>query len=205
MKRGFSNPGDKTRGIRSVKEEIRVLAIKDVPLDDPSKPLWIVGVVFRGRYWLDGVMRTQIPAEEFDATQSLADMIRGSPHHDQIRVIMMDNILLRGRKLVDINELYEKTLKPVIVLMERIPSYEDLQSRHEKGDFVSRVLEKMGKETELSLKDGGKRFMWSAGLSSRVAERIVKRTAGDGEVPEAMRVAKLITYAFLHVLLNSKV
>ena len=192
-----------TRDIRSVKDEIRVLAIKDVPLEDPSKPLWVIGVVFRGGYWLDGVMRTQIPSEEFDATQSLVDMIKSSPHYDQIRVIMLDDILLGGQKVVDINELYEKTLKPVIVLMEKRPSYENRQSlRETKGGLLLEILETMGEGIELSFGERGKRFMWSTGLSSRIAERIVRRTTRDDDMPEAMRVAKLISSTFLDLLLE---
>ena len=202
MKREVLNLRE-TRDIRSVKDEIRVLAIKDVPLEDPSKPLWVIGVVFRGGYWLDGVMRTQIPSEEFDATQSLVDMIKSSPHYDQIRVIMLDDILLGGQKVVDINELYEKTLKPVIVLMEKRPSYENRQSlRETKGGLLLEILETMGEGIELSFGERGKRFMWSTGLSSRIAERIVRRTTRDDDMPEAMRVAKLISSTFLDLLLE---
>jgi len=60
----------------------------------------------------------------------------------------------------------------------------------------------MGEGIELSFGERGKRFMWSTGLSSRIAERIVRRTTRDGDMPEAMRVAKLISSAFLHVLLE---
>lgn len=192
--------------IRSVKDEIRILAIKDVPPGDPSSSLWVVGVVFRGGYWLDGVMRTQIPVEGFNATPSLAEMVRGSPHYDQIRVIMLGDVLLWGRKLVDIHELHEKTLKPVIVLMARRPSPEELLGKHREspeGGWMSRTLEAMGEEIELESEGRKWGFMWIAGLSSRIAERIVERTTKNGAVPEALRVAELVSSAF-HTILEKQ-
>jgi len=198
----------RTRTIQSVKGEIRILAIKDVPLNDPLRPLWVIGVIFRGGYWLDGMMRTQIPAEELDATPSLIEMIRSSPHYDQIRVIMLDNIVLGRRKIVDIDELYEKTGKPVILLMDRTPSTRDLLERQyetAENDLATRVFEKIGKGVELNLEEGGQKFMWSVGLSNHVAERIVERTTREEDTPEALRVAKLVSSAFLYMLLDSKV
>ena len=194
------------RSIRSVKDEIRVLAIKDVPPGDPSSPLWVVGVVFRGGYWLDGVMRTQIPFEEIDATQSLVGMVRGSPHYDQIRVIMLDNVILGGRKVVDIHELHEKTMKPVIVLMSRRPSSEELLGMYREspeGDWMSKILEAMGEGIELRSEGRKQGFMWIAGLSSRIAERIVRRTTRDGAMPEALRLAELISSAF-HMIVEKQ-
>ena len=196
----------RVRGIRSVKDEIRVLAIKDVPLSDPSSPLWVVGVVFRGGYWLDGVMRTQTPVEGIDATPSLVEMVRSSSHYDQIRVIILDNIILGGRKVLDIHELHEKTRKPVIVLMVRKPPLEELLKMYREspeGDGVSRVFEAIGEEIVLRSEGKIQGIMWTAGLSNRIAERIVRKTSRKNAMPEAMRVSKLIS-STLHTLLEKQ-
>jgi len=205
MRGDLPNIMKRTRTIQSVKGEIRILAIKDILVNDPLRPLWVIGIVFRGGHWLDGMMRTQVPTEEFNATPSIIEMIRSSPHYGQVRVIMLDNIVLGRRKIVDIAELYEKTGKPVILLMDRMPSTKDpLERQHEitENDLAIRVFEKIGRGIELNLREGGQRFMWSVGLSNRVAERIVRRTTRGGEEPEALRVAKLVSSAFLHMLLE---
>jgi len=205
MKGNLLDSETRTKGIKSVKNEIRVLAISDIPLEDSSKPLWVVGVVFRGKYWLDGIMRTQIPSERLNATQNLIEMIRASPHYDQIRVIMLSNITLGGRKIIDIEELYEKTLKPIILLMERRLLPEDLLKRQQEKtekDLVSRALEAVGKSVELSLGERGRWFMLSVGLSSGIAERIVRRTTRDNCEPEALKVVRLISSAFSQMLLE---
>ena len=64
------------RNIRLVKPEIRVLGIDDGQFVPHSKSqVLIVGVVFRGGYWLDGVMSTQMTNDGLDATQNISKMI----------------------------------------------------------------------------------------------------------------------------------
>ena len=168
------------RPLRHVKDEIRVLAIKATE----TTPTWALGVVYRGRYWLDGVMKTQLSPKGLDATGDLVEMIRGSPHYDQIRVIILDDVTLGGRKFVDIRRLYEETLKPVILLMEEPPP--------------EKALESLGEGVRLRL-EGWEGRMWLAGVSSRVAERVVRKARGDEGVPEALRVAELLSSAFLQL------
>jgi len=65
---------------RSIKFEIRVLGVDDGVFIPHSKGLVdVVGVVFRGGYWLDGVMRTEIEVDGLDATEKIASMIIESP------------------------------------------------------------------------------------------------------------------------------
>ena len=63
--------------LRLVKPEIRIVGIDDgyfVP--HTQGRCEIVGVVFRGGYWLDGVMRTQVQIDGMDATDKIGGMIR---------------------------------------------------------------------------------------------------------------------------------
>ena len=76
---------------RVIKPEIRVLGVDDGVFTPHVKGLVpVVGVVFRGGYWLDGVMHTKIKVDGFDATRKIASMILNSPHYKQLRVIMLD-------------------------------------------------------------------------------------------------------------------
>ena len=56
-----------------IKPEIRVLGVDDgvfTPHVESLVP--VVGVVFRGGYWLDGVMHTEILVDGFDATERIS-------------------------------------------------------------------------------------------------------------------------------------
>ena len=58
------------KDFRVIKPEIRVLGVDDgkfVPHTEGE--VIVVGVVFRGGCWLDGVMHTQIAIDGFDATE----------------------------------------------------------------------------------------------------------------------------------------
>ena len=55
---------------RSVKSEIRVLGIDDGRFVPHTKgTVEIVGVVYRGGYWFEGVMHTEITIDGIDATK----------------------------------------------------------------------------------------------------------------------------------------
>ena len=77
----------------------------------------IVGTVFRGGDWMDGVLRSDITKDGLDATDIISKMIKKSKHYGQIRVVMLDGITYAGFNVVDIEELYGETGIPVIVVM----------------------------------------------------------------------------------------
>ncbi|MFB0501966.1 MAG: DUF99 family protein, partial [Candidatus Bathyarchaeia archaeon] len=86
---------------RSVKPEIRVLGIDDGIFVPHTKGVVdVVGVVYRGGYWLDGVMRTEVEVDGTDATEKIASMIMGSPHYDQIRVVVLNGVTFAGFNVV---------------------------------------------------------------------------------------------------------
>ena len=70
--------------LRQVKREIRVLGVAASRVGEDSI---VVGVVYRGSLWLDGVMKTT--TREADLTDALIGLVKGSPHYGQIRVILL--------------------------------------------------------------------------------------------------------------------
>ena len=166
-----------TYSLRQVKKEIRVLGIA-VKQAGAGHGYNIVGVVFRGRLFLDGVMRTR--AEGPDVTREAIEMIVGSPHHPQIRVVMLHGDLIgRGAKINPI-ALSSGTSRPVLAL-----DFDETPFRFENGTTYKFSL-KQG-ETTVSV--------ISIGLRSRIAFRVLEKAAYDGSLPEALRVAKLIVSA----------
>ncbi len=83
-----------------IKPEIRILAIDDSAL--VSERIMIVGVVFRGGEWMDGVLRAEITRDGLDATDVIAEMVTATRHYPQIRVIMLDGVTYGGFNVVDI-------------------------------------------------------------------------------------------------------
>jgi len=183
--------------IRSIKPEIRIVGIDDGFFVPHTHELCdVIGVVFRGGYWLDGVMRTQIEIDGMDATEKIASMIARSPHYKQLRVIMLDGVTFAGFNVVDTVRLLDITGLPVIAVTRERPNFNEIRralknlsfaeerwKSIEKMDKIVKVLSKLGKEAI---------FMQVTGIEIDVAKKIVKNTATRSNVPEALRVAHLI-------------
>jgi len=92
-----------------VKEEIRILGIDDGPFTKDDKEVIVIGVVYRGGEFIDGLLRTFVEIDGLDATEKLAKMINSSRHKQQLKVIMLDGITLGGFNIVDVKK--NSTLK----------------------------------------------------------------------------------------------
>ena len=148
--------------LRQIKREIRVLGI--AAKHDPAG-FTIVGAVYRGSLWLDGVLKAR--SEGDDITQAIADMLTRSPHSGQVRVILLSHANLPAEVKVSTTELYAKTGKPVILL----------------GDAEGSAF---------TWKNRGEKTVISAeGLSRWSAEGVLKTSTREGAAPEALRVAAL--------------
>ena len=182
---------------RSIKPEIRVLGVDDGVFIPHSKGLVdVVGIVFRGGYWLDGVMRTEIEVDGLDATEKIALMIIESPHYKQLRVIMLSGITFAGFNVADIKELYNKTNLPVIALTRDPPKMEEikqaLENLPEKEKRWKAILN-AGEIIEVQTREGEEPiYMQIAGLERRDAEKIVRITSTRSNIPEPLRVAHII-------------
>jgi hypothetical protein len=182
---------------RVIKPEIRVLGVDDGVFVPHSKSLVpVVGVVFRGGYWLDGVMHTKIKVDGFDATHKIASMIIDSPHYKQLRVIMLNGITFAGFNVVDIKKLYSKIKLPVIVVTRDKPNFKEI---HEALTHLPRSEERwkaiMSAREIFETSTRSKRekiYVQAYGLLKEDTRKILKLTSTRSNIPEALRVAHLI-------------
>jgi endonuclease V-like protein UPF0215 family len=182
---------------RVIKPEIRVLGVDDgtfVPHTKGFAP--VIGVVFRGGYWLDGVMSTRVEVDGFDATDRIASMTVDSPHYRQLRVIMLDGVTFAGFNVVDIKELNEKVNLPVIAVTRDRPGFTEIRDalKHlPESERRWKAVTNAGKILKVSTRDKNESvFIETAGILEEDARKIVKLTATRSSVPEALRVAHLI-------------
>jgi endonuclease V-like protein UPF0215 family len=134
-----------------IKPEIRILGIDDSAL--LNEKVMIVGTVFRGGDWIDGVLRSEITRDGLDATGVIVRMIKNSRHYGQLRIIMLDGVTYGGFNVVDIEELYRETGLPVIVVMRSYPDFEKIRSalRHfSDGEERWGIIKKAGEIEKLA-------------------------------------------------------
>ena len=116
------------KSFRVIKPEIRVIGLDDGAFKQHvQSQVPVIGVVFRGGYWLDGVMQTKIAVDGFDATDKIAAMITASSHYKQLRVIMLNGVTFAGFNIVDVKELNASTKLPVIAVTREKPNFESIR------------------------------------------------------------------------------
>lgn len=177
-----------------IKPEIRILGIDDSAL--LNEKIMIVGTVFRGGDWIDGILRSDITRDGLDATEVIGTMIKNSRHYSQLRIVMLDGITYGGFNVVDIEELYRETGLPVIVVMRSYPDLEKIRSalRHfSDGELRWDMIKKAGKiEKLVTEKNRTPIYIQKVGLGAKSAEKIVRLTSIRSNIPEPLRVAHLI-------------
>jgi endonuclease V-like protein UPF0215 family len=182
---------------RSIKPEIRVVGVDDGAFVPHTEGITdIVGVVYGGGYWFEGVMRTEITIDGLDATENIADMIESSPYYRELRVVVLDGVTFAGFNVVDIKKLSRKLALPIIAVVRRKPDMEEIRSALENlPDFEIRcqAMDNAGKTLEVKTREGENPvYMHLAGILREDAEKIVKKTSTRSNIPEALRVAHLI-------------
>jgi endonuclease V-like protein UPF0215 family len=163
--------------IRQVKKEIRTLGLAAKSTGSGGEFL-VVGVVFRGSLWLDGVMRTT--ANTSDITDGSAEMIATSRHHPQIRAILVHGDLLYDG-CTDPFNLSRKTMRPVIAL-----NYKGDLGSDEPDNTQVYAMDVTGEEPP----------SYSIGLECPVAVNVLRTISRDGVFPEALRVARVLLSYF---------
>jgi len=187
----------KPKSFRVIKPEIRVLGVDDGPfIPHTEGQVSVIGVVFRGGYWFDGVMHTEIAVDGFDATDRIASMVTGSSHYKQLRVIMLNGITFAGFNIVDVKALNAATKLPVITVTREKPDFADIhKALRNLPDSEKRweMILSAGEPLEVSTRSlKAKIYMQIAGVSKEDAQKIVRLTSTRSNIPEALRVAHLI-------------
>ena len=175
-----------------IKPEIRILAIDDSALIKDS--VMIVGVIFRGGAWLDGVLRSEITRDGLDATDVVSELVTATKHYPQIRVVMLDGVTYGGFNVIDITELQRRTGLPIIVVMRAEPDMGRIRLALQhipNFDERWRAIENAGRITEIDV-HGNPIYMQCSGIGVEDAAAIVRMSTTHSYIPEPLRVAHLI-------------
>jgi len=124
------------------KQESRIIGIDDGPFDKfKDKEAVIIGTVYRGGNYMDGLLSTKVEVDGFDATLKVIQMITSCKWKGQARLIMLDGIAVAGFNVINAMRLSKETGIPVLVVMRTYPDYE--------GMF--RALTKLGMKEKIKL------------------------------------------------------
>ncbi len=181
-----------------IKPEIRVVGFDDCAFTFGQKETIVIGTIFRGGDYLDGLISTKIKVDGLDSTAKLAECINSSRHKDQIRIIMLNGITFGGFNIVDIHELHKKTSMPVIAVVGHKPDLKSIKLALEKfKDFRERfsLIEKAGKIRKINIEAQHRKntiYYQQSGLDTKTAEKVIKATSTRSTIPEPLRIADII-------------
>jgi hypothetical protein len=182
-----------------IKPEIRILGVDDGPLDKSIGGIPLVGAVFRGGRWLDGVLKSEITPDGLDVTEKLVEMVKKSRHLGQLRVVMVDGITFAGFNVLDVKKVFRELGLPVIVISREKPNMRDIRKAIKHLPNWStrwKLIQKAGRIYSMRTKHrGGQIYIQPVGIRREDAERIVRLSSVRSLVPEPIRVAHLIATA----------
>jgi len=173
-----------------LKKEIRVIGIDDAPFNKFKKgKVLVVGAVFRGGLYLDGILSTKVIIDGNNATKKITDMINKSKFKPQLQCIFLDGIAVGGFNIIDIKQLSKKTTLPVIVIIRRNPNIKIIKEtliRIKKKNKI-KLIDKAGSVIPI-----GKIYAQITGLSIEKAKEILNIVCTRSLIPEPIRIAHLI-------------
>lgn len=178
----------------AIKDEVRILGFDDGPFKRGDAETLVVGTVFRGGRWMDGVLSTKVAVDGLDSTDKLLALL-GDLRFKDVRVIMLDGIAFGGFNVVDINRLNGEGGLPVIVVTRDMPSFEGIRkalNHLPEGDARWALIQEAGKPRPVETRGGKSVHIQSAGIRFEDASAIVKLSATRSLIPEPIRVAHLI-------------
>jgi endonuclease V-like protein UPF0215 family len=160
--------------LRKVKPEIRVLAVTGVKTPRGLRRFPLLGIVFRGKHWIDGVLKTSVSLHK-SPTKALNRMIKGSGHYGQIRVVMVDGTFPWRIKAEGWGWLAEKLGRPLILFREKASN---------RNGYLP-----------VKLGFGG---IWikAFGVSLVEAAKVIEASTAHPPTPEPLRVARLLAEAY---------
>ena len=173
-----------------MKKEIRVLGVDDSPFEKTQKEVLVVGTLFRGGSWLDGVLSTYIEKDGDDSTTKLTELINSSKFKPQIQAIMVDGIAFGGFNIIDIEKLNQETGIPVIVIVRREPDIDLIERTLDKINMTDKkkLIQKAGKPVKVN-----EVFVQFTGTTKEKVQELINITCTRSYIPEPVRVAHLIS------------
>lgn len=182
---------------RVIKSEIRVLGVDDGVFRPHAKGFaLIIGVVFRGGHWLDGVMHTKIEVDGLDATDKIATMITSSPHYKQLRIVMLNGVTCAGFNVINLRKLNMKTCLPIIAVTRHKPNFKKIrEALKHLPNYEERWNTIRDTGTPFKASTGHKGatiYAQIRGIAEEDARRILRLTSTRSCIPEPLRVAHLV-------------
>jgi endonuclease V-like protein UPF0215 family len=169
-----------------LKRETRILGLTGTTIRNRTI---VIGVVFRGSLWLDGVVTVTLDTAGYDFEREISRAIKSSKQYPQLYAIIVSHHLSRNRK-ISIRDLAKRLRLPVISIA-RSPDGSRAEPFLRAPKIFGIVVD--GKHLEVT----------AAGVGRAETQRLYEIGCTQGsKIPEAVRVADLMAEQLGRGLLN---
>lgn len=158
----------------------------------------LAGVVMRGDLRIDGLALTRIKVGGDDATSGVLSILDRLDRSD-INVILLNGNVISWFNIIDTDEIFCRTGKPVISLSyEESPGLENyIREYFNRPEKKIRRYRALGRRIPVKIKTGYEVYVRSQGTSIEEAVAVLNRFTLDGRTPEPIRIARLMARAAL--------
>jgi len=174
-----------------LKPLMRVLAFDDGFFEPKKKGrALLVGVLSRFDNRIEGIVSTQIAVDGFDSTKKILQLFANSRFGEQAQFIFLSGLNFAGFNIVDVQLLFKKTKKPVVVVFRKKPNLEKFFSAIKKTRSAEKRLLLAKKAGRIF--SAGTVFFQAIGLEEKSARELIKRLCRHSNLPEPLRLAHLV-------------
>ena len=186
----------------STKRDVRVMAVDDGPFKFGDSETFVVGLVVRGSSYLEAAYMGLVEVDGTNVTEVIEGLVDVSKQRDQLKAMFLDGLTFAGFNVVDIEALHKATGVPVITVVDKTPSGEDILTALKANfkDWERRwQLLSAPALHRFELPDGAALTCHLAGIEEAEARELVQQTTVRGHIPEPLRMADLIASALPEV------
>ena len=154
----------------------------------------LAGIICGGTRF-EGMVWGELQQDGFDSTETICKLLIDSKFLPQLHIVLLDGIGFGGFNVVDLPTLAEKLQLPCVAVMRRQPDLDaviDAMSRLPNLQQRQELLKRAGKIYEYSP------FVFQVcGEEPEIIAKVLDKLTDCGKVPEALRLAHLISAAVM--------
>jgi endonuclease V-like protein UPF0215 family len=157
----------------------------------------LIGIICQGTRMV-GMVKKEILIDGEDATEVLIELTKQNEKH--VQYILTDTITFGGFNIIDLQEVYNTTNKPIIAVTERSVDLDAVRKALVKK-FPNNYQQKLqtivnaGDLYETSIETAGghsKVYFHSKGIQISEVDSLLQKVCIDSKTPEPVRLAHII-------------
>lgn len=171
------------------------MAVDDSPFRFGDASSLLVGLVVRGKGYLEAVLSEEVTVDGSDGTEAVVRLLEGCGQRSQLKAVLLDGLTVAGFNVLDIEAVHRGSGVPVLTVVDKVPDPASIRRALEARfpDWERRLGLITTPETHaLALPDGAVLTCHMAGMEVDEALELLRVTTLRGHLPEAMRMADLV-------------